>query len=360
MNSRSGQMTVKELISEISDVHSCQILLSWDELFGDKEAGIPINTIISARNDDSQSTTDQSRRILAHAMVEIGYLEIPGIKPRVLAMIKKHDFSVRHARTGLPLLSLSEIEKAPGEWLISDENAEKIREELLTDRQREIIDLKASEGRYTLEEAAEQIFESVLCGGNEASDKFLEELDGSVDIDCAEILKELSGAALRNELQMYWPGTDRPFDYDPTNAYTEVRVYYEEACWDDLNNWLSKHHFEIGFRFFDPKGAEENTKNKGVIKAEIVCVDWPLPIGKDLKKILDEEPKWVTSALISRGRPGGGIHGSHRWNPAQIAICLHDRWPKDSTTSKLTKVLQRYPKYLEQWNEALENIDSGS
>lgn len=357
MNPRSGQMTVEELIFEISDVHSCQILLRWDELIGDKELGVAINKTISAMNGNSRSATDQSRRIHACAIAEIGYHGIPGIKPRVLAMIKKHDFSVRHARTGLPLLDQSEIEKAPGEWLVSSQDAEIIREKLLTDRQRETIDLKASAGRYTLEEAAERIFESVVCGGSDESDELLDESAGSGDIEPTKILQELSDAAFSDGLKMYSPGTAQRHIYGQ-KINTEVRIYYEEACWDDLNNWLDKHHSEIAFRFSDPKGTEENTNNAGEIKAAIVGVNWPLPHGRDLKKILDEKPQWVITALVSRGRPGGGIHGSHRWNPAQIALCLHARWAVHSTISQLTKVLEdHYPKYLEQWNEALEQLD---
>lgn len=359
MNAFSNQVSVERLISEISSIHSRQIMLSWDEEVKDKE--VEENLIkISSRFNDDLSPMYSSRQILALAMAENGYSGVPGIKPSIIEMIKMNKFKVRHARTGLPLLRFSDVDSAPGEWLISTEDAKTIREELLTDRQREILKLKATEGRYTLEEAAELIYEAALFEGKEDSDDLLDELDDSVDIEYTEIINELSDAAIQNELRVCWPGIDRTFSYDE-RAVVEVRVYYEEVYWCDLNNWLNNHYPEISYRFPDPKWTEGKNKNYGVTKAEIVCVDWPLPSGRYIKKILDEKPKWIISALVSRGNPGGGIHGSHRWNPALIAVCLHDHWPRNATIEKLSQVIERsYEDYREQWKEILERLDSGS
>jgi len=388
--------TVEDLIFEISEIHSCQILLSWDELVGSGEIDKAEGLISRALNNPDQISTYQPRQLLAHAMAEVGFRGIPAIKPRVIKMIEELDPSVHHVRTGLPFLNSSEVSDAPGEWRISADAVNKIRKELITDRQREIIERKATEGRYTLEEAADLISESMIfdcaeedfesCDGMSEPDErdelaLLDKLDepdeldnlfkidgkegGDDDIECSEILNKLSTAARSGKLPTYWPGSDKRFSYDQ-RVNTEVRVFFEEAYWRDLNKWLDKYCTGIDFRFLDPSDTEENRKNKGVTKCELVYVDWPMPEGRELKKILDAEPDWILSALVSRGRPGGGRYGSHRWNPAQIAICLHTRWPKKSTVSRLTKVMERsYEKYFNQWNDYLETQrnpggDSGS
>ncbi len=384
-DARGGLITVEDLILEISYIHSCELMLSWDAVVGKTKAGIVVENSESMLECDENGNCDDFRRYLAYAMAEDGYSGMPSIKSRVTKMIEEDASSVHHARTKLPFLSSFEINDAPSEWIISADAANIIRGKLLTDNQRQIIALKKAEGRYTLEEAANWIAESIFYDfGGDGFDYFPEmedteldelaledELDAPDDLDVlteicsvenecddieySKILQELSSAATSGELSMYVPGTDKRHIYTRMNGciYKEVCVYYEEVLWRDLNAWLEKKYPNIEFRFEDP--SEENSKDKGIIKAEIVGVDWPLPAGKNIKTFLEEGSDWIVSARVARGRPGGGINGSHRWNPAQLAICLNQRWASSATRNRLTKVLkEHYPEYLDQWNDYLE------
>ena len=364
MDSRGYPITVEDLIFELSEIHACQIMLSWDETVGKTEAGAAIDKMIAVDKGDDPSNDDDLRRHLVRAMVEVGYSRIPGIKPRVIKMIEEIGSCVHHARTGLPFLSSSEINDEPGDWLLSSDAANTIRKELLTDRQREIIELKATEGRYTIEEAADFIVELVWRGSSKDVDESSgesDELDDSCDIEFSEILSELSDAAFRGKLQMYWPGTDKRFGYGQ-NVNTDVRVFFEEVYWTELNRWLEINKKEITIRFPDPNEKVSGTKYRGVTKGEILASDWGLSAGK-LKKILDDVPNWVSEARVSRGRPGGGAMASALWSPVVLAECLlgtAPRKPWSVPIGTLDAIFgDAFKGFLEEWNEYKETFARG-
>ena len=344
-NASWKRVTVEELIFEIAKVHSQQLLLSWDELLGDSSFALSLEKLEGVMQASKLATDEDIRQMLAVAIAKEGLMEsrVPAIEPRVMMLIGSGEVKVRHTRTGLPFLNLSEVKRAPEAWYLSQEDAGKIKVALLTDRQREIIDFKVQHGRYTLKEAAECISEYL-------------------DITSAEILIKLTDAAATKILPMYLPGTGDRCDYS-MEASLEVRNYYEEAFWSDLNQWLKKYAPKVVFRFSDPKGVKTRIQDQGVSKQEIVSVEWGLPGGRNIQSFLDERPVWVRSALVDKGSPGGRADRSSRWNPAILAICLfettpHKPWYVDIAT--LTKVLEgSYPKFVEQWKDAVAGIDSG-
>lgn len=90
---------------------------------------------------------------------------------------------------------------------------------------------------------------------------------------------------------------------------------------------------------------------KGVSKAEILTVSWPIPDGApSISNILDKQPKWAGEACIKVGRAG---KGSHLWNPAVLAICLATRTPKKQWTCRveaLAKVIRsHFSDYIDEW-----------
>ena len=351
-----NSVIVEDLIVEIAKVHSCQLLLSWDRLVGDGAIDQIFNRFESEANRLEVASSVEARQLLALAIAEKGLDELgmPAIEPRVMKMIECKEVVVHHLRTGLPLNELSEVRKAPMAWYMSSEDADKVRHALLTTRQREVIELKVKEGRYTLEEAAECVFELY----------FEEDTVDSVTVDYQEVLTLLSNAAETKVLPVYKPGEAERYEYG-TKVNCEARIYYEEALWSDLNQWLGEYLAHVQYRFPNPKAVSTSPKMPGVTKREILAVEWNLPMGKKLVNFLNDIPQWLRPALVSRGRPGGGISGSHRWNPALLAICLFDTSSLRKCWSVnrigLDRVLERhFPEYLDEWRMAIETADCGA
>lgn len=346
-NASWKRVTVEELIFEIAKIHSQQLLLSWDELLCDSSFALLLEKLEAEMQANKPAKDEDVRQVLAVVIAQKGLMEsrAPAIEPRVMMMIDSGEVKVRHTRTELPFLNISEVKRAPEAWYLSHEDAGKIKEALLTDRQREIIDFKAQHGRYTLEEAAECIFENQ-------------------EMVYAEILTKLSEAAATKILPMYLPGKVYRCDYSmEVEASLEVRNYYEEVLWSDLNQWLKKYAPEVAFRFSDPKGVKARIQDQGVGKQEIVSVEWGLPGDRNIQSFLDERPVWIRSALVDKGSTGGGAGRSSRWNPAILAICLCEKTPHKLwyvEIAALTKVLEgSYPKFVEQWKDAVASFDTG-
>lgn len=121
-----------------------------------------------------------------------------------------------------------------------------------------------------------------------------------------------------------------------------------------------------------PQSAEREPTNfslpefsaDGVIKKKILEVDWRLPSkAPQMKNILDEIPKWVSSACKKVGRVGKGPAGSHIWNPAQLAVCLAIKTPgKQWVVGKgaLTGVIKdNFPDYLDEWERMKDQLNTG-
>lgn len=84
-------------------------------------------------------------------------------------------------------------------------------------------------GRYTLNEAAKAIAAT--------GERF------------EALLEKLCGAAQRGDLPMHAPGERARYEY--TND-KQVRPFYEEAYWNDLNTWFETNERRIAFRFSEP------------------------------------------------------------------------------------------------------------
>lgn len=100
---------------------------------------------------------------------------------------------------------------------------------------------------------------------------------------------------------------------------------------------------------------------RGITKAEILEVQWPMPNGApSLESILDKIPKYVDAACIKVGRPGKGRSGSHLWNPAMLAVCLATRTPHKNWTCRqkaLTDLIRsEFSDYLEEWSKKQEML----
>lgn len=90
---------------------------------------------------------------------------------------------------------------------------------------------RIAKGRYTLKQAAELL-----------------EKEG--DERQSAILRKLCDAALAGDLPVYEPGRNARYEYGPGKDAKQVRDFYEEARWDELNTWLAKDdQRHITFRF---------------------------------------------------------------------------------------------------------------
>lgn len=101
-------------------------------------------------------------------------------------------------------------------------------------------------GRYTLNEAADAIAAT--------GERF------------AAVLEKLQDAAQRHDLPTYAPGERARYEY--TNG-KQVRPFYEEAYWNDLNGWLERYESRITFRFPRPATAlGPNSSAVGTVNAK--------------------------------------------------------------------------------------------
>ena len=92
-------------------------------------------------------------------------------------------------------------------------------------------------GRYQLQEAANAIAANVVNGTFEARAK--------------ELLAALIDAARADTLPTYEPGKTALYRH-ADGARHEVRSFYEEAYWNDLNQWIEKNEQRVDFRFGNP------------------------------------------------------------------------------------------------------------
>lgn len=115
-----------------------------------------------------------------------------------------------------------------GKKIVRDESASEIRER----------DERRRRGRYELQEAAELIAES---GAGRPHD----------------ILDYLLDAASNEVFPMFRPEEDIPVRYRGNPSH-EVRQFYEQARWCDLNAWLEKQLPHVAFRFAGPSGLRDD------------------------------------------------------------------------------------------------------
>lgn len=100
---------------------------------------------------------------------------------------------------------------------------------------------------------------------------------------------------------------------------------------------------------------------KGVIKDEILCLEWPMPNGApSLESILDKIPQWVGCACIKVGQVGKGKSGSHLWNPAMLAVCLASKTPQKKWVGNklaLTNFMRsNFSDYFSEWESYSERL----
>ena len=118
---------------------------------------------------------------------------------------------------------------------------------------------KQDAGRYTLGEAAAAIAE----GAGERQEK---------------ILKKLIQSVKSGKLPVYAPGENIRYQSDT------VRDFYEEAYWNDLNQWLAENEPRISWRFPMPEGMQ-------VEKSSSESIGQPGPIeGNAVNEIRSRKP----------------------------------------------------------------------
>lgn len=100
---------------------------------------------------------------------------------------------------------------------------------------------------------------------------------------------------------------------------------------------------------------------RGVSKAEILAADWPLPKqDPPLQNAINERPKWLDGAWLDVGRRG---RGSHLWNPAKLALCLHDKsrkyWSGPTVSQLTTFITKNFSDYADEWAGYAERLKCG-
>lgn len=102
---------------------------------------------------------------------------------------------------------------------------------------------------------------------------------------------------------------------------------------------------------------DKNTENPpdapiaGLSKRQILAGEtWPG--NTNLPRLLTDVPHWLATARISKGRQG---KQSHMWNPALIAVCIHER--KRIPLLQLTRFIsENFPDWKGQWEQHKEKL----
>jgi len=132
-------------------------------------------------------------------------------------------------------------------------------------------------GRYTLNEAAKAIAAS--------GERF------------EALLEKLCGAAQRGDLPMHAPGERARYEY--TNG-KQVRPFYEEAYWNDLDTWLERFEPRVTFRFPVPVAPSNPNIDLGATADMNPCPDdftlyW-------LNRKIDEDASFAEQAMVALQR----------------------------------------------------------
>ncbi|WJF91155.1 hypothetical protein QS306_05830 [Paraburkholderia bonniea] len=231
-------------------------------------------------------------------------------------------------------------------WALA--HSRKFPEWLVKSKQSEIYAQQAAEkkeaGRYTLQEAAEEIERNI-------GERF------------GTMIEKLKAAVSAGALVVYEPG--RNARYLPKT----VRDFYEEARTADLNRWLAENELCITFRFPEPdpraESAEMEVLDKSVMGGAARASDMPPAIPSSTmamvfcglrwaedkwRRYLADPPKWLERARVDRGKKGAG--NAATWNPVIVAVYLCDK--KQASKSKLKKVFDGH-KAMKAWASEWED-----
>lgn len=138
---------------------------------------------------------------------------------------------------------------------------------------------KGAAGRYTMQEAAHLI----AAGTNEHENL---------------ILGKLERAAKEHELITCGPGQNASREYGKERGQSsEVRNFYEEAFWDDLNQWLEKYERRISFRFPPPQNQVEAPAASPADKSAVAHPETRRPqtepMTPEIQAASANEPMWT-------------------------------------------------------------------
>lgn len=124
-------------------------------------------------------------------------------------------------------------------------------------------------GRYTLREAAD----AISAGTGERR---------------KAVLTRLIAAARNNELPMYKPGSNLRLRYAEPYRASAVCDFYEEARWDELNEWLEQREKHVSHRFTDPSTVSAQLPEVPVAPAPIPSQSNVRPWVVEARRLADE------------------------------------------------------------------------
>ena len=190
-------------------------------------------------------------------------------------------------------------------------------------------------GRYQIEEAAEFI------------SKY-----GDVKYELIE--KKLKDAINIGDLDTYPTGQ---------NIIREVEKseIWDDAYWDDLNEWLDKNEKRITWRFEKPSHASQSKQTSinalPIIQAEAIKKLTKQPVINAFEnvywnrdqwnKYLASPPNWLLPCRVAKGTKSV----SATWNPVQIGLALMD---KKITLKQLDLVFWGLKDWKAEWQEKTE------
>lgn len=196
------------------------------------------------------------------------------------------------------------------------------------------LEIRLTLGRYTLEAAAQFV-----------------EKNSNANAD--SIFEKLKESAKTGELEVFAPGSDEVYKpkagrHAPDNV---VRGWYEEAYWNNLNDWLKKNEPRLDCEFPNPctsAAAKVEAVNPSITKQQAINAFDGLHFDrKGWNNALSDVPKWIESCRVMRGRKGDKST-SATWNPVLIATALFD---KQIPIEKLDAVFVRLNDWAVEWKE---------
>jgi hypothetical protein len=231
-----------------------------------------------------------------------------------------------------------------------------LRVALLVPQRFEKHQQRRADGRYTLEEAANEIAQKA---GERA------------DVMLGKLMK-----AAGRELLVYLPGRNARYSYGE-GGVMRVREDYEEAHASDMNKWLAEHEPRITFRFDEeptddteraaPASTDDDDADSrrwirehgiesGVLAELLGSASIEGKNHKQWLKALADAPDWLrkNDALAWRRK----APKPSKWNPVEVADNLYQRHGK-AVLFALNAVFSKRPElsaWRERWHERYEII----
>jgi hypothetical protein len=214
--------------------------------------------------------------------------------------------------------------------------------------------------------------------GDELSDyvDLSDNLDGQTTVRCSDLVRlmraegmTVPGFLLADEFVELLTQDDAAYAAQYEHAW---------ALWDERDTWANMKHqndpdkFEkiqanlaridaelapLSLPFNATEDQPQQVAIRGVTKQQVLAAFGGAVIDeKSLERALENGPKWIVPARISKGTRGRGGHET-QWHPVLLALALQER--RKATLAKLDRSFSQYGSmspWRDEWREQSEDL----